>query len=149
MILVIYVNPTINQDLFNEVFVFVVAKKQRATTNANPSSWNRGVEIIKLSLGIDSKCTSMLGILSGPIVPFMEIMFCYWMKLATHVCINLREAQQVNVKKIKNSICQLFLCNNTKPVGKLYVQIPSLPQHLIIPKMGGQGKKIYIQTKIL
>jgi hypothetical protein len=49
----------------------------------------------------------MLGILGGPIVPFMEIMFGTRMKLATHVSINPGEAQQAtyNVRQIKNSIC--------------------------------------------
>jgi len=53
----------------------------------------------------------------------MEITFGTWMKLATNVFVNSREAQQTtySVGQIKNSIYQLFLCNNTKPTGKLYV----------------------------
>jgi hypothetical protein len=76
-----------------------------------------------LSLRIDFRHTSILGILGGHIVPFMEITFGTWMKLATNVFVNSREAQQTtySVGQIKNSIYQLFLCNNTKPTGKLYV----------------------------
>jgi hypothetical protein len=42
----------------------------------------------------------MLGILGGPIVPFMEITFGIWMKLVAHVFVNPKEAQQTtyNVK---------------------------------------------------
>jgi hypothetical protein len=36
----------------------------------------------------------MLGILSEPIVSFMEIMFGTWMKLVAHISGNPREAQQ-------------------------------------------------------
>jgi hypothetical protein len=44
--LVTCVKPPINQDLFSEVFAFVVARKQRATTDANLSSWSRSAESI-------------------------------------------------------------------------------------------------------
>jgi len=49
----------------------------------------------------------MLGILSAPIVPFVEITSCTWMKLVARVFVNPRKAQQVtyNVRQIKKSIC--------------------------------------------
>jgi hypothetical protein len=42
----------------------------------------------------------MVGILGGPIVPFMQIMSDIWMKLVAHVFVNIKEAQQIayNVK---------------------------------------------------
>jgi hypothetical protein len=40
------VKPPINEDLFNEVFMFVVARKQRATMDGNPSSWGHNVKNI-------------------------------------------------------------------------------------------------------
>ncbi len=65
----------------------------------------------------------MLVILGGPIVPFMGFTSGTWMKLVAHVSINLKEAQQAtySVKQIKNSICQLFLCNKRKLASKFYV----------------------------
>jgi hypothetical protein len=80
----------------------------------------------------------MLGILGGPIVPFIGITSGTWMKLVAHVSINLREAQQAtySVRQIKNSICSFCATRESWLANSLFKDHP-YPQHLIIPKISG------------
>jgi hypothetical protein len=122
-ILITCVKPPINYNLFSEVFTFLVAKKQRATMDANPSLWNRSAKNIIVEFKNIFYTYMNVGHIRWPIVPLMGITSCTWMKIVAQISINPKKAQQAtyNVRRIKNSIYQLLLCNKTKLASKFYV----------------------------